>query len=130
MADGNGQAPLGTSGVQSALPGASLLTPVQELIGQFFGKAPALGNTKALNLTDDTDILKYYQRCKKEAFADRWIFERQWTRVIHYLNQRQWLAPYSRSEGWRDAKLAKGVPKPCTSKPKEIDQSIRAMFTA
>lgn len=107
----------------------SMLGRVGEMI-QKYGQAPNIGNTKKINLDDTTAQLEFFKRCKREAFADRWIFERQWTRVIHYLNMRQWLAPYSRAEGWREARLAKGVPKPCTSKPKEIDQSIRAMFAA
>jgi hypothetical protein len=104
-------------------PGATPAAP--------FGRAPMIGNTQRVNMFgDDRALLKFFDQCKQEAFADRWIFERQWTRAIHYLQNRQWLAPYSRTDGWRDARIPKGVPRPCTSKPREIDQSIRAMFAA
>jgi len=92
--------------------------------------APAIGNTKAVGMTTDQQYIEFFDTCKRQAMADRWIFERQWTRALHYLNLRQWLAPFSRTEGWRDARIGKGVPKPCTSKPKEIDQSIRSMFAS
>lgn len=105
--------------------------PVQPGTPDNPGQSTQIGNTSAVNvLGDDAALLRLYNRCKDEAFADRWIFERQWTRIIHYLNHRQWLAPYSRTEGWREARLAKGIPRPTTSKVKEADQAIRAMFTA
>jgi len=78
----------------------------------------------------DPQYLELFKRCKREAFADRWRFERVWTRSLHYVNMRQWLGQYDQSNGWRDARVARGVPKPVTSKPKEAVQSIRAMFTA
>jgi hypothetical protein len=78
----------------------------------------------------DKVYLELYDRCKREAFADRWRFERVWTRNIHYVNMRQWLGQYDQANGWRDARIAKGVPKPVTSKPKEAVQSLRSMFTA
>jgi hypothetical protein len=78
----------------------------------------------------DADYLKLYDRFKREAFADRWRFERVWTRNIHYVNLRQWLGQYDQANGWRDARVARGVPKPVTSKPKEAVQVIRSMFTA
>lgn len=94
-----------------------------------------LDNTGALppgdvsNLTD-AQYLDIFERFKKECFADRHVWERQITRNIHYVNNRQWLAPWTRQNGWRDARLQKGVPRPVTSKPKEGVQSIRAMFTS
>lgn len=78
----------------------------------------------------DAQYLELFNRRKREAFADRWRFERVWTRNIHYTNLRQWLGVYDQANGWRDARVARGVPKPVTSKPKEAVQSIRAMFTA
>lgn len=94
------------------------------------GGAPAIGNTKRVALFTDEQYLSVFKRFKREAFADRWIFERQWTKVYNYKNNRQWLAPYSRTEGWRDARLAKGIPKPVTNKCKEVDQALRAMFAS
>lgn len=92
------------------------------------GGAPALGTRPTL-MSDDQWV-ELFKRCKKESYSDRWRFESQWTKIIHYLNNRQWLAPYSRTYGWRDARIAKGVPKPVTNKAGEIDQALRSMFTA
>lgn len=89
-------------------------------------RAPAIVTT-ASN-PDRTKLVDEYKKFKKECFADRWIFERQWTRIIHYRNGRQWLAPYSRSKGWQDARLARGIPRPVTNKAQEIDDTLRAMF--
>lgn len=78
----------------------------------------------------DAEYLKIYERCKKEAFADRWIFERQMTKCLHYVNLRQWLGKYSQSAGWLTPETTKNIPRPITSKPKEAVQAIRAMFTS
>src|SRR5882672_3748853 len=78
---------------------------------------------------DDPKYLELFGRCKREAFSDRWRFERVWTRNLHYVNMRQWLGQYDQANGWRDARVARGVPKPVTSKPKEAVQSLRSMFT-
>jgi hypothetical protein len=95
---------------------------------------PPAATSAAIGQSDqpmqDADYLKLFDRCKREAFADRWRFERVWTRNIHYVNMRQWLGQYDQANGWRDARVARGVPKPVTSKPKEAVQIIRSMFTA
>jgi len=91
-------------------------------------RAPAIVTTSSN--PERSKLIQDFKDYRKECFADRWMFERQWTRIIHYLNGRQWLAPYSRSEGWRDARLARGIPRPVTNKAAEIDQAIRAMFAA
>lgn len=80
------------------------------------------------DLTDE-QYLDIFKRFKKECFADRHIWESQWTRNIHYINLRQWLAPWTRQHGWRDLRTAKKIPRPVTSLPKEGVMSIRAMFT-
>ncbi len=107
-------------------------TGASPVTNTMFGRAPALANRGMgdPSTLSDPQLIEIFERCKRESFADRWIFERQWTRNIHYVNQRQWLAPYNRQYGWRDARLAKGIPRPTTSKPKEAVQAIRAMFTA
>ncbi len=93
------------------------------------GKAPGIISTGASGTTD-AQYLEIFNRAKRECFADRWRFERLWTRNIHYVNMRQWLGIYDRSNGWMDARIARGVPRPVTSKPKEGLQAIRSMFTA
>lgn len=95
-----------------------------------FGAAPAIGNTQRVGLFTSEQYLDLFKKLKKEYFADWWIYEKQWTKILHYLNNRQWLAPYSRTEGWRDARLARNIPRPVTNKAAEADQAIRAMFTA
>jgi len=105
------------------------LAPLTPPPSTLLANLPRAGNivTTSSN-AERTQLIDGFKRFKKECFADRWIFERQWTRIIHYLNGRQWLAPYSRTEGWRDARLARGIPKPVTNKATEIDATIRAMF--
>lgn len=78
----------------------------------------------------DAQYLDYFKQAKTECFADRWRYERIWTKALHYVNMRQWLGQYDRSAGWLDARVARGVPRPVTSKPKEAVQAIRSMFTA
>ncbi len=93
------------------------------------GKAPGVV-TSGQSAPTDAQYLERFNRAKRECFADRWRFERLWTRNIHYINLRQWLGVYDRSNGWMDARIARGVPRPVTSKPKEGLQAIRSMFTA
>src|SRR5262245_33945018 len=94
-----------------------------------FGRAPAV-MTPGSAKDPDRELLDLFDKAKRECFADRWRYERVWTRNLHYVNSRQWLGIYDRSGGWMDARVARGVPRPVTSKPKEAVQAIRAMFTA
>src|SRR3954468_477579 len=94
-----------------------------------FGRAPA-AVTPGGSGDPDKPLLTLYNDAKRACFADRWRYERVSTRAIHYVNSRQWLGVYDRSGGWMDSRVAKGVPRPVTSKPKEGVQAIRAMFTA
>jgi hypothetical protein len=109
-------------------PGAAdVATPAPPALAQASGAPTLVSPDRAAG---DKALLEIYDRCKREAFADRWRFERVWTRGIHYVNMRQWLGQYDQANGWRDARIARGVPKPVTSKPKEAVQAIRSMFTA
>src|SRR5215475_4133047 len=94
-----------------------------------FGRAPAVVTPGGAG-DPDRPLLEHFDKAKRECFADRWRYERVWTRAIHYCNMRQWLGVYDRNGGWMDSRVAKGVPRPVTSKPKEGLQAIRAMFTA
>src|SRR5262245_35323088 len=94
-----------------------------------FGRAPAVKTPGGAG-DPDKPLLELFDKAKRECFADRWRYERVWTRAIHYVNMPQWLGLYDRSAGWMDARVARGVPRPVTSKPKEGVQAIRAMFTA
>lgn len=115
--------PLPPTGTGSGGPAAAPPAAAAPVTG-----APAIVQTD--QPMDDAKYLELFNRCKREAFADRWRFERVWTRNLHYVNMRQWLGQYDQANGWRDARVARGVPKPVTSKPKEAVQSIRSMFTA
>src|SRR5262249_26117801 len=90
--------------------------------------APALIGTD--QPMQDPQYIELFQQRKREAFCDRWRFERVWTRNIHYTNLRQWHGVYDQSAGWRAARVVRGVPKPATSKPDDPSQSNRSMFTA
>ena len=99
--------------------------------GGAFGQAPALANAGATQSTLDSDakLKELYEKWKKECFDGRQIYERIWLRNIFYRMQRQWITYVSHPGEWRDTRLARGIPKPTTSKPAEIERAIRAMFT-
>lgn len=78
----------------------------------------------------DEELLELHRQCKMEAFDQRWIFLRQWTRNIYYILNRQWIEYSSRDGQWRDKRMAKWIPRPVTNKCKEAVQAIRAMFTS
>lgn len=77
---------------------------------------------------NDADLLTLFKRYKKEAFENRWIWERGWMRNIHYVNNRHWIEYVRRTNEWRDVRLAKWFPKPVTNKLGEGVQALRAMF--
>ena len=81
------------------------------------------------DLTED-DLLKIAKDFDKDANDNRWVWERQWMRNIHYVNLRQWIVYDQRSNEWKDKRMAKHIPRPVSSKPKEGVQAIRAIFTA
>lgn len=78
----------------------------------------------------DEELIELHKECKREAFDQRWIFLRQWTRNIFYILSRQWIEYNSRDGQWRDKRLAKWIPRPVTNKCKETVQAIRAMFAS
>jgi hypothetical protein len=103
------------------------MIPFRDALG---GLAPALASAGATasTLDDDQKLLTKYERCKKEAFDGRQIYERIWLRNLYYRLGRQWLTYASHPGEWRDTKLARGVPKPISTKPAEIERTIRSMF--
>src|SRR5579859_997310 len=76
----------------------------------------------------DQEILKMWKRWKKEAFDQRWIYERQWLRDIWYILNRQWIYFDSKRGQWQDKRLAKWIPRPVTNFLKEGVDSVRANF--
>lgn len=93
------------------------------------GEKPEGESTSESPWTDE-ELLELHTDCKREAFDQRWIFLRQWTRNIYYVLGRQWIEYNSRDGQWKDKRLAKWIPRPVTNKCKETVQSIRAMFTS
>lgn len=76
----------------------------------------------------DDELLKFFKEAKKLSFDQRWVFERQWMRNIHYDNFRQWIYYVGRFNEWRDVRLAKWIPRPVTNKVRETRVSLMAMF--
>ena len=79
---------------------------------------------------DRAMLLQRFKDTKADAQDLRWIFERQWWRIILYLLNRQWIFFDARRNEWRDKRLKKWIPKPVTNKLKEVQNSIRAMFAS
>ncbi|HKB79884.1 MAG TPA: hypothetical protein VKH35_09235, partial [Thermoanaerobaculia bacterium] len=86
--------------------------------------APALGPTSSGQFSDQ-QLLDMWKRWKKEAFDQRWIFERQWMRNVWYMLNRQWIYYDSKRGQWQDKRLAKWIPRPVTNILKEGVQFVR-----
>jgi hypothetical protein len=78
----------------------------------------------------DEELLALHERCKKESFFQRQVFEKQWMRNVYYVLGRQWIQYISTNGSWRDIPLAKWIPRPVTNKCKTVVQAIRSMFGA
>ncbi len=78
----------------------------------------------------DKELLDLHKAWKKESFDNRWVWERNWMRNIHYTNNRMWITYAPLHNAWRDVKLAKWVPKPVTPLIWEGVQALRAMFAS
>jgi hypothetical protein len=75
-------------------------------------------------------LLDYWEKIKKEAFAYRWVWEKEWLRDIFYTINRQWLTYHPTRREWIDKRLNKGVPRPVTNKIAEIVQALRSSFAS
>lgn len=78
---------------------------------------------------DEKKLLDTFDLLKRESFEHRWIFEREWTRDLNYLGNRQWIT-YSARREWVDKRLQKWVPKPVTNKMAETLSAIRTTLGA
>lgn len=78
----------------------------------------------------DEEILDLWKDIKREAFANRWVFERQIQRNLLYVLGRQWIEYFPNGGGWRDKRLPAWVPKPVTNKCRTTVDSIRSMFAS
>lgn len=79
---------------------------------------------------DDRTLLDDFKKKKKEAFENRWLWERGWMQKIHYINNRMWIEYVRRTNEWRDVRLAKWFPKPVNPNIRIGLQTLRAMFAA
>lgn len=79
---------------------------------------------------DDQELLALHEEYRREAFDQRNVFERQWTRLIWYVIGRQWIEFFSKDGQWKDKRLAKWIPRPVTNVCRTTVQAIRAMFAA
>lgn len=73
-------------------------------------------------------LLAIFERCKKEAFASRWVWEREWLRDVFYITNRHWIYWHPSRREWVDKRLQKNVPRPVTNKMAEVVQALRATF--
>lgn len=80
--------------------------------------------------TNDAEYLEFFKECKKASFENRWVWERQWMRNIHYVNNRHWIEYIRRTNEWRDVRLAKWFPKSTTNVLGIGVQALRAMFAS
>ena len=73
-------------------------------------------------------LLAVFEKCKKESFASRWVWEREWLRDLYYVTNRHWIYWHPSRREWVDKRLQKNVPRPVTNKMAEVVQSLRATF--
>ncbi len=109
MADPMMNAPMDDGGFTATDPAAGALGPQQP---QY----------------NEKQLLDMFDKLKREAFADRWVWEREWLRDIYYTVNRQWIYWNPTRREWTDKRLQKNVPRPVTNKIAEVLQSLRATF--
>lgn len=78
----------------------------------------------------DKAILELWDEIKKEAIDPRQTFLRQWQHHLLYFLNRQWISYFGNGGGWRDKRLAPGMPRPVTNLLKQATDTIRALFTS
>ena len=82
------------------------------------------------NPYDSKKLLDLFDRLKREAFDNRWVYERDWLRDLYYTAGRQWIMLHPTRREWVDKRLNKWVPRPVTNKMAETVQSIRTNLAA
>jgi predicted RNA-binding Zn-ribbon protein involved in translation (DUF1610 family) len=102
-------------------------------VAQLFGSAPpkpASADEDVYANLDRNMLLERFKAAKEDGQELRWVFERQWWRVMLYVLGRQWIFFDSKRNEWRDKRLKKWIPKPVTNKCREVQNAIRSMFSA
>lgn len=82
------------------------------------------------NPFEDKRLLELWDKIKRECLDNRWIFERDWQKENHYVNNRQWITYHPTRREWVDKRLQKWIPRPITNKMAETVQSIRTNLAA
>lgn len=88
------------------------------------------GDTATTAEYSDEEILEHWKKTKRESIDTRHIFVRQWHHHILYFLSRHWIEWFGNGGGWRDKRLALGVPRPVTNLLKKAVDTIRALFTS
>src|SRR5882757_2916940 len=88
------------------------------------------GSASATGAYSDEEILEHWKKTKRESIDTRAIFVRQWHHHVLYFLNRQWVEFFGNGGGWRDKRLALGVPRPVTNLLKKAVDTIRALFTS
>ncbi len=82
------------------------------------------------NPFDPAKLLNLFDRLKREAMDNRWVWEREWLRDLFYIGNRQWITYHPTRREWVDKRLHKWIPRPVTNKMAETLQSIRTNLAA
>jgi hypothetical protein len=77
---------------------------------------------------DDKRLLDLFKELKKEAYDNRWVYERKWWHEVLYLLDRQWIYYDSKRGQWLDKRMAKWIPRPVTNVIMETLSAIRSVF--
>lgn len=92
--------------------------------------APAPSVDPAVGDLSDDAILEHWKKTKRESIDTRMVFVRQWHHHLLYFLNRMWIEYFANGGGWRDKRLAMGVPRPVTNLLKKAVDTIRALFTS
>lgn len=116
-------------------PIAGLVQQLASAVGMKGLKAPA-STTDPDNpwgsdpYANDEPLMELFKKLKKDAYADRWVYERVWWRNLLYLLGRQWIYYDQRRGQWLDKRMARWIPRPVTNKIAETTEAIGSVFAA
>lgn len=106
--------------INDLFPSAGQATPTPE----------AAAPTTEPGFSDEELLELWNTKIRKEAIDTRMVFVRQWQHHLLYFLSRQWIDWFGTGGGWRDKRLAIGVPRPVTNLLKKAVDTIRALFTS
>jgi hypothetical protein len=92
---------------------------------------PAVPGDRPINaIDDDLQLLKLFRDCHKQAFDNRWVYERNWWRNLLYILGRQWIYYNVQRGAWADKRMQQYIPRPVTNKMSETVDAMRSVFQA